>query len=121
MMHGKLTIPLRRIFDAHYKKISLQSFLEATKQGEYKTYKIKDLIDHPPDNLNINRLLAKSVAEAYPPHDRPRGSQDIKSVKYHMKLKCVSPLVIVKTDREILMDGVHRLVAAKLSGIVDPL
>lgn len=46
-------------YNTHYKK-----FLEATCQGEYKTYKIKDLINNPPDNLDINRLLAKSVNEA---------------------------------------------------------
>ena len=104
-------------YNTHYKNISLKKFLEATSQGEYKIYKIKDLINHPPDNLDINRLLAKSVNEAYPENNRPRGQNDLKSVKYHMRSKCVSPLFMIKLkNQEILMDGVHRLVAAKLSG-----
>ena len=64
-------------YNTHYHGNNLKRFLEASKQGEYKTYKIKDLINHPPDNLNVNRLLAKSIDEAYPPEDRPRGINDI--------------------------------------------
>lgn len=63
----------------------------------------------------MNRLLAKTIEEAYPPNNRPRGIEDIKLVKYHMKHND-SPIVIIKEkDREILVDGVHRLIASKLS------
>lgn len=99
-------------FVNYYDKISLEKFLAATEQGQYVFYKISDIINNPPDNLDIKRLSGSP----YPPNDRPRGIEDIKSVKYHMKSKCVSPIVIANyKKKEILLDGVHRLVAAKLS------
>lgn len=103
-------------YKTHYHKLNLETFLLATRQGEYKTYKIKDMINHPPDNLDVARLLGNNVEEAYPLNNRPRGIEDIKSVKHHMKSSCVPPIVIIKDKKEILVDGVHRLVAAKLSG-----
>ena len=44
----------------HYLKISLEKLLKATSEGEYVNYKIKDLIDNPPENLNVTRLYAKT-------------------------------------------------------------
>jgi hypothetical protein len=104
-------------YNTHYHKISLDDFYHATQQGYYINYNIKDIINIPPDNLDVDRLLAKTVEEAYPVTNRPRGIDDIKSVKYHMKSPCVSPIIIIKNkNKEILIDGVHRLVAAKLAG-----
>jgi hypothetical protein len=108
----------------HYDKtIKLEDFLNATINGSCETYKIKDIISNPPENLSVARLLAKTPEDAYRDtsketsrcDDNPRGN-DVASVKYHMKSKNVSPIVIVRIGkREILLDGVHRLVAAKLS------
>ena len=60
--------------------------------------------------------MLKHPEEAYPLDDRPRGMDDIVSVKYHTNHP-ISPIVIVKEKhREILLDSVHRLIATKLSG-----
>ena len=65
------------------------------------------------DNFNPDRLK-DSVVKAYPPHDRPRGNKDIKSVNWHIKhlSDFTQPIVLVKKkDRYILLDGAHRIVA----------
>ena len=74
---------------------------------------LQQLLMHLIENLNVNRLQATSIQEAY--SDMPRGIDDIKSVKYHMKNKNTSPCIIVNyMNRLILLDGMHRLVAASL-------
>ena len=71
-------------YNKHYKPTKLEDFLKATLSGHCENYKIKDIIDNPPENLDTARLLAKTPAEAYPPNNRPRGADDINSVVYHM-------------------------------------
>lgn len=68
------------------------------------------------DNFNPERLQY-SAANAFPINDRPRGNDDILSVKYHQKQiqenKEVTPIwVVYKNNRYILLDGVHRVVAS---------
>lgn len=96
------------------KNISLDHFLAASTKGKIIYYKIKDLINNPPLNLNKSRLEAKTIDEAY--SDKPRGLNDIKSVKYHMKIPFSPPIIIIENKKTILLDGMHRLVAAKLNG-----
>lgn len=107
-------------FNKHFntkKEITCEQFINACRKGMYTTYKLKDLIDDPPENLSIKRLLAKNINEAYPLNDRPRGIEDIKSVKYHMKNSIQSPCFLVKyKNKYIFLDGMHRLVATSLLG-----
>ena len=68
------------------------------------------------DNFNPDRLK-KSATEAYPIKNRPRGSDDIKSVKFYQRQlqskKDIQPIWIIKKNRKyILLDGAHRIVAS---------
>jgi hypothetical protein len=68
------------------------------------------------DNFNPDRLQ-NSPIKAYPLNDRPRGNDDISSVKYYQKQihkeKDITPIwMIQKNKKYILLDGVHRIVAS---------
>jgi len=106
-------------FNNHYNhsNITCEIFRKYVQQGEYIKYNLKDIMTSDIENLNLNRLKATSIKEAYPPSDNPRGVKDIQSVKYHMKNKYTSPCVMIQyLNHYILLDGMHRLVAASLSG-----
>lgn len=71
-------------------------------------------------NFNPERLKTTAV-EAYPIENRPRGTDDIKSVKFYQKTikvgNDIPPIWIVKKDDKfILLDGVHRIVASHIEG-----
>jgi hypothetical protein len=104
-----------RHFRKRYRpKLGLVQFHKIGLQGRYETISLADAKKGDIENLAIERLKAASVQEAY--SDRPRGGvTDIQSVRYHMRNTCVSPIVLAKVDqRLILLDGMHRLVAASL-------
>jgi hypothetical protein len=68
------------------------------------------------DNFNPIRLQ-KSASKAYPINDRPRGNNDISSVKYYQKqiqsTKNISPIWLCKKkNKYTLLDGAHRIVAS---------
>ena len=68
------------------------------------------------NNFNIERLQSSAV-KAYPLHNRPRGDNDISSVKYYQKIikkkLDILPIWIVKKNNNyILLDGAHRIVAS---------
>ena len=68
------------------------------------------------DNFTSNRLQ-KSAVKAYPLHNRPRGNEDISSVKFYQKQiqkkKDILPIwMILKDKKYILLDGAHRIVAS---------
>jgi hypothetical protein len=68
------------------------------------------------NNFNPNRLQ-KSASKAYPLNNRPRGNNDISSVKYHQKQiqqkKNITPIwLIYKNNKYTLLDGAHRIVAS---------
>lgn len=68
------------------------------------------------NNFNPDRLK-KSAVKAYPLDDRPRGNDDIKSVKYYQKRiqknLDIQPIWIVKKNNIFtLLDGAHRIVAS---------
>lgn len=100
------------------KRIAMGDFYQAARSGEYVKLTIAQSLRSPPDNMSSARLTATSAAGAYPPGDRPRGAADLKSVAYHVRSKCASPIVFVKgaDGRLTLLDGMHRVVAAKVSG-----
>ena len=63
------------------------------------------------------KRLQESALKAYPITNRPRGENDIKSVKFYQKqLKQkinIHPIwMIYQDEKYILMDGAHRIVAS---------
>lgn len=68
------------------------------------------------NNFNPDRLQ-KSAVKAYPLKNRPRGNEDISSVKYYQKQiqqkKDIIPIwLIYKNNEYTLLDGAHRIVAS---------
>ena len=67
-------------------------------------------------NINKNRL-SETAELAYPVSDRPRGDNDLLSVKYHQqRLQCGEKLeaiwLIEKNGKKYILDGFHRLAAS---------
>tara|TARA_Y100001936_G_C15986435_1_gene619800 strand:+ start:81 stop:473 length:393 start_codon:yes stop_codon:yes gene_type:complete len=68
------------------------------------------------ENFNPDRLQ-KSAVKAYPLNNRPRGNDDISSVKYYQKQiqqkKEIIPIWMVQKNKKyILLDGAHRIVSS---------
>lgn len=93
------------------KKISLKNHLENSKLIKFSMKNCKNNL------LNFNpERLKKTATKAYPLKNRPRGINDIKSVKYIQKQiknkKNIIPIWILKKNKKyILLDGAHRIVA----------
>ena len=74
------------------------------------------------ENFNPDRLQ-KTATEAYPlPNGRPRGYDDISSVKYYQtqiqEKKQIAPIwMIQKNNKYILLDGAHRIVASYIEDV----
>lgn len=73
------------------------------------------------DNFDSVRLK-NSAVKAYPLTDRPRGNEDINSVKYYQKQiqqkKEITPIwMIQKNKKYILLDGAHRIVASYIEDV----
>lgn len=68
-------------------------------------------------NAGYQRLQS-TPARAYPKNNRPRGQKDLDSVEWHMAAKkALSPIVVLCVGKNrILLDGVHRAVAANILG-----
>lgn len=67
-------------------------------------------------NFDTNRLQ-KSAVKAYPLDNRPRGNNDISSVKYYQKQlqqnHVITPIwILFLNNKYILLDGAHRIVAS---------
>ncbi len=67
-------------------------------------------------NINKNRL-AETAELAYPESDRPRGENDLISVKYHQERlrngeKLEAIWIIEKNGKKYILDGFHRLAAS---------
>jgi len=91
--------------------LSFTKFYKQSLLGKYKLYSIKELQNLNVINLNYDRLV-KDIKDAYP--DKPRGDEDIKSIKYSME-NVVSPICIMKINSKyILLDGMHRIVASNI-------
>jgi len=72
------------------------------------------------DSLNCQNHRARlgaTLADIFPPEDCPRGPADISSVEYHMTtMAAISPVgMLLSPDGYIMLDGVHRLVAAYIT------
>ena len=66
--------------------------------------------------------LQNSAVKAYPLTDRPRGKEDISSVKYYQKQiqqkKGITPVWMVQKNKKyILLDGAHRIVASYIEDV----
>lgn len=62
---------------------------------------------------NVGGTISQRAALAYPIDDRPRGSADITSVVHNARSENISPIVVAHVaGRTVLLDGVHRTVAA---------
>ncbi len=71
------------------------------------------------NNFNSDRLQ-RTAEKAYPKNNRPRGSNDIKSVKYLVsKIKNdnnTKPIYLHKKGKKYtLLDGAHRVIAHHIS------
>ena len=88
--------------------------------SEMKVLDVEDIEPHM-ENARFQRYLnIKTAEEAYPMGDRPRGEEDISSVKYHTETAAhISPIIVMRirkdhNERLIKLDGVHRIMAAIL-------
>jgi len=69
------------------------------------------------DSITPEVPVQKTAVTAYPlPNGRPRGDDDISSVKFYQKQiqqkKDITPIWIVQKNKKyILLDGAHRIVA----------
>lgn len=115
-------------WNTHYRcdvnaAIDRKTFFDLVQHGYYEEISVDQFLSL---NVENQRLLtykhATSPEEMYPPQDRPRGQKDIDAVYYLMKTKHkISPVFVAKivqdknAIRYIKLDGVHRLVAAKLT------
>lgn len=107
-----------------YYRLVKEEVLEVLKYTVYKT--------HPKalTNAGLNRLanmkkkqkqstragrsitLLEAAVAAYPARSRPRGQADLDSIIYHATTKRIIPPIIILKRGRILLDGVHRLLAA---------
>jgi len=84
----------------------------------FKSKLVQLKISELTDIYNFDKdRLQKSAVTAYPIHNRPRGNNDISSVKYYQKQikqkNKVSPIwMIYKNNNYTLLDGAHRIVAS---------
>lgn len=97
-------------------KIPMEEFMRIfNKEAKYKMKTVKEVSKYT--NVATDRLKAKTPETAYPEDDRPRGDKDIDSIKYHMDTDIIEPLIVLDMGTEkIMIDGMHRLVAANLRG-----
>ncbi len=113
------------IIDSVETSISLKLFENKADAVFAHIFKSK-LVKFPLDkfkninNFNPNRLQ-NSAVKAYPINDRPRGNNDISSVKYYQKQlqqkKPITPIWIIRKNKKyILLDGAHRIVASYIEG-----
>jgi hypothetical protein len=101
--------------------VSMKIF-KSIKESEFAHIYKSELIKVPLSKFkNVNNFdpirLQKSAVKAYPLNNRPRGNNDIKSVKYHQKQlqqkKDIQPIwLLQKEGKYILLDGAHRIVAS---------
>jgi hypothetical protein len=93
------------------KEEAMNSHMYKSKLISFSFSKIKNI-----NNFNFKRLQSSAV-KAYPLNNRPRGNDDISSVKYYQKLIKnkleIQPIWLIKKDNDIiLLDGAHRIVAS---------
>jgi NADH:ubiquinone oxidoreductase subunit E len=117
------TICMSSIVDSINTSISMKIF-KNKEEAAYSHIFNSKLVKIPLNtfkNDNVDNFysvkLQKSAVKAYPLTDRPRGKEDISSVKYYQKQiqqkKGITPVwMIQKNKKYILLDGAHRIVAS---------
>lgn len=103
-------------FVNNYKKVKLDLFYDGVLNGEYKFISLNKFKSMKVENFNYDRLQYNNINDMYPKNDRPRGINDVKSLKYHITTKnSISPVVIIYyKNKYILLDGVHRILASRI-------
>jgi hypothetical protein len=102
--------------------LSRDEFLVRIQQAAMQDLTSEDFLELNIENHRLDRFFnAKQPEEAYPIDDRPRGIEDVESVKYFMNPSFpVSPILVAiiqdidENIRKIKLDGVHRLMAAHI-------
>lgn len=108
-----------------YQKVDNKTWTDAkqTAKNNYGVdirplYYVQYTIDESDNTRTENHraVKGKSLEVLFPPGDRPRGDGDINSVKYHMSHKS-HPIILLQREQlpPVVLDGVHRLVAAYLT------
>lgn len=106
-------------WDTHFRrvqapKVKLEQFRNLAAQGNYRQLPLSQFKSGTVKNVAVERLMARTPSDAYP--DKPRGVADLRSIQYQMRSKTVSPIVVINVNGDvILLDGMHRLVAASLA------
>ncbi len=95
-----------------FKNIEESSFAHIFKS---KLVKLPLSLFNNVENFNPDRLQ-KSATKAYPLNNRPRGSNDVNSVKFYQKKiqqkKDIPSIWMINKDKKyILLDGAHRIVS----------
>lgn len=87
------------------------------KVSKYEMLSISNIRKMGLDNFSLEKLSKSNSEDMFPPDDRPRGKKDIESVDYHSQTdSSTSPIIIIKIkSKYILLDGQHRILAAKLA------
>jgi hypothetical protein len=98
-------------------KATFLTFYRRVLEAEYIDRPAAGLRALKLDNISPGRFASTPEA-AFPEGDRPRGQDDIDSVRFYMGDDAVaSPLLVAKTAAGLLMlDGVHRAAAAHIRG-----
>jgi hypothetical protein len=68
-------------------------------------------------NASAARLEARTPAKAFPTSDRPRSAADLANIRLHFAKNVISSPIVILSDEPsapILLDGMHRLVAAAI-------
>lgn len=111
--------------DALKNPVDKKTFMKRAKHLIFEKVTSQQFLDMNIENCSRLKKYwnAKTAEEAYPEHDRQRGSKDISSVNYFLNTKkTVSPVLVARVigkggdDRRIKLDGVHRIMAAHILG-----
>jgi hypothetical protein len=102
-----------------YSSISKLKFLANIKKSKYQDLSVDEILKLNIENHRLYRYPdAKTPEEFYPDNDLNDRTNDVESVQYHMTTpKPVSPVLVGRIGKRLIkLDGVHRLVAAKIRG-----
>lgn len=87
------------------------------KPTEYFTVTVDDFAAM--DVGNHRAVVGVPLERIYPADDSPRGAADVAAVNYFMNADTVDPIMVLEYHNKLyVIDGVHRLVAAYLTGSI---
>ena len=122
------TICMSSIVDSINTSISMKIFKNREEAASSHIFnsKLVKIPLHTFKNDNVDNFysirLQNSAVKSYPLTDRPRGNEDISSVKYYQKQiqqkKEITPVwMIQKNKKYILLDGSHRIIASYIEDV----